>query len=170
MADKQQEQPKEQPQQPAHPSPKHPEKRRTTYRRLTGDEDQKCLQHIRKLLTLRNDKGDIKRAIIAKYGISVSSFERRLSRVRRELLDETEQPIDEHRSDAYHFYLSVLRDRNASHRDRLKAAERIDKLLGLERQQQTKGSNVNLNLTCEDLENMTDDELIALERRIAGEN
>jgi len=75
----------------------------------------------------------IKQVIKGEYGLQARQIDRYLSRAREEMMAESDRSVDEHRADAYHFYLSVLQDSKTSIRSKLLARERIDKLYGLEK-------------------------------------
>jgi hypothetical protein len=84
------------------------------------------------LLSRYAHKGEIKRLLKARFGVSARTCERLLARAREVLLKATGAPPEEHRLQSYSFYVSVLRDPAATLRERMLAQKRIDKLLGLE--------------------------------------
>ena len=90
-----------------------------------------CVELCRKLLTMRVHDTDIELSLAESYGTTGRSARRYLARAKRALLDAARRPRDEHVADAYALYCAVISDPNAKHADKLKAQERIDKLLGL---------------------------------------
>src|SRR5690242_6202438 len=85
------------------------------------------------LLSRSLRKGEVKHLLRVRYGVSARTCERLLARARARLREQTGASPDEHRADAFAFYTSVIRDPDASLRDKLLAQKRIDKLLGVER-------------------------------------
>jgi hypothetical protein len=73
-----------------------------------------------------------------------------VSRARAEMLRMTGKPKEEHRSDAYEFYTQVLSDPKQATEVKIKARERLDKLLGLDAPVQV----VNVNREGESIETM----------------
>lgn len=104
----------------------------TKSKKPTREEHAERIDTCRLLLTARQPKHAIKRAMTERYGIGARTCERYLSRARAILLKELDGTPDGHKADAYLFYSSIISDKNESSRDRIKAQERIDKLLGLE--------------------------------------
>jgi hypothetical protein len=84
------------------------------------------------LLSRYAHKGEIKRLLQARFGVSARSCERYLARARELLLAGSGAPLEEHRLQSYNFYVSVIRDPQATLREKLIAQKRLDKLLGLE--------------------------------------
>lgn len=77
--------------------------------------------------------GAIKRRVAAFYSCSPRSVERYLRRARDRLVEElNEGDRETHRARALDQYRMLLRDDNSSAVVRLKAQERIDRILGLE--------------------------------------
>ena len=77
--------------------------------------------------------GAIKRRVAAFYDISPRTVERYLRRARDRLVEELEEGgRDEHRARSLDQYRMLLRDDGTTPVIRLKAQERIDKILGLE--------------------------------------
>lgn len=81
--------------------------------------------------------------VAAEYGISSRTVERYLRRAREQMVEETGQPKDVLRAESVEFYRTVCQDSDAEDRDRIKARERIDKVLGLEAPQQFEHSGRN---------------------------
>lgn len=76
-------------------------------------------------------KWQIKKAFREKYGSSARSVERYLSRARAILRSEVGKEDTDHLSESYAFYRSVIQSTNATIRDKIKAQENIDRLLGI---------------------------------------
>jgi len=80
--------------------------------------------------------GQIKKRVAAFYGCSPRSVERYLRRAREMLCDELAGVDgggrDIHRAQSLDFYRSVMRADETNHQLKMKAQERIDKILGLE--------------------------------------
>ncbi len=87
---------------------------------------------VRQMLLLRYTKAEIKQSIAAKYGLKQRQTCRYIRWAQTILRAESKQDKADHVAEAYGFYLSITKDTTASARDRLRAQERIDKLLGLE--------------------------------------
>lgn len=104
----------------------------------TQAELEERIEFTAKLLAARYFKGDIKRALVARYSVDARTCERYLSRARELLIEWSGKSKDEHRNDALAFYESIIRS-DASPADRMTAQGRIDKLLGLEAPQQHSG-------------------------------
>lgn len=124
------------------------------------------IETTRKLLASRFSKADIKKTLMGLYGVSARTCESYLARAREEIRAETDKPIEDHRADAYAFYESILANPEGDPRLRLKAQERIDKLLGLEVHTRVASSkSIGLDLTLEQIANLSDEELNELIRR-----
>lgn len=137
-------------------------------RRLTEKEQEAMRKYVRELCDGRRHNGEIKRMAAAKFGVKPRTIEHYLTEVRNERIEESGRTVDDHRADSFHFYISVLRDKKADPRDKIKAQERIDKLLGLERPQKVESKNLDISLTPEELAKMTDEELDAFWRRLSA--
>lgn len=87
---------------------------------------------VQRLLEARYHKTEIKRTISNQFDIAPRTVMTYLKYAKDRLIELTGRSREEHIQDAYGFYLSILKDKNNSTMARLKAAERIDKLLGLE--------------------------------------
>lgn len=88
----------------------------------------------RELMARRLTKGTIKLALAKQFMMSARTIEDVLSLAREEISQEFGRPKVEHQEDAMEFYKSVIRDPNASHKDKIRAQEGIDRLLGLSAQ------------------------------------
>jgi len=118
------------------------------HRKPNAEECEKIQNVVIRLLGFGKQRTEIKNAIAAKYGLRPRSVERYLCQAKELMLAETGKSGNEHRADGYYFYLSIVRDENQSTKDRLKARERIDKLLGLELQQSEameQGTTINVS-------------------------
>lgn len=116
--------------------------------RTSDAELEERVELVRTLLCSRYPKYKIKRLLKERYDVCPRTVENYLARARRELVEATGQGKDEHVADAYAFYLSILENRETATRDKLKAQERMDKLLGLEMPQKfaatdTRGNDLN---------------------------
>src|SRR5258705_10008438 len=67
-----------------------------------------------------------------KFGMQPRCVERYLCRARKLAVVQTKRPKDQLRGQALQRYLRIFRGKDTSDRDRLRALERIDILLGLE--------------------------------------
>lgn len=134
-----------------------PPKKRT---RINRDTQARIVLLIQKMLTHGHFTGDIKDAISEKFRISGRSVERYITRARREMQQEVENYLERHRADSFFFYRSIVDNPNSADRDRLRARERIDKLLSLDTQAPSEKDPADFKL--EDLKKMTDEEFDAL--------
>ena len=103
-------------------------------RRPTVEELAERIEFCRSMLLRRVPKNTIKRALRAKFGgeISANTIEGYLGRAREALLADVGRGRHNHRANALGFYESIVADPKVAPRDKIKAQERIDKLLGLE--------------------------------------
>jgi len=101
-------------------------------KRATKEEKEEIQTHVLRLLAGGNYPSDIKRVIASKYEMSPRSVEGYISRARADLLEQIGIRTEEHRANAYGFYRSMMKNKKLAPKDRLKAQERIDRLLGLE--------------------------------------
>jgi hypothetical protein len=103
-------------------------------RRPTTEDIAERIELCRSLLLRRVPKGTIKKAFRQRFGVDIdhTTIERYLLRAREAMLTDLTRGRQNHRAGALAFYESVLADHTASVRDKVKAQERIDKLLGLE--------------------------------------
>lgn len=106
----------------------------------------------------------------SRFPISRRTVEAYLRRARERLLKDSGRPVEEHRAESLAFYREVASDQEAPVRDRIRARERIDKLLCLEIQAQQSRGTIVVNVTPAQISQMSDDELDALERRLVGED
>lgn len=135
------------------------------YTRPTRQQQQDQIELTRKLIAQGQSKGDIKRALYAAYNVSPRTVERYLARAREFLLAESQRPQPEHRSESLAFYHQILTDKDATPIVKLKARERIDKLLALELPQKltftdpTGDNPLTIRLEASTMESLPDDEL-----------
>jgi hypothetical protein len=105
---------------------------RKPYHKPTRVEEEARVAYTVHLLSRYAYKGEIKRLLKQRFGISARSCERYLARARELLRERTGADLDEHRALSLGFYESVIRDPATTTREQLLAQKRIDKLLGLE--------------------------------------
>lgn len=125
-------------------------------------------ENVQKLLDLRTHVGAVKRVIAERYGLSPRSVEPYLRRARVEKLEATGKPIEEHRSDSFAFYQAIVADPKAPVRDRIRAQQSIDRLLGLCMPVKMDASGVLVNTTPEELSRMDDEQLQRFYSSLAG--
>ncbi len=103
-------------------------------RKPTTEEIAERIELCRSLLLRRVPKATIKKAFRQRFGAGIDhgTVERYLTRAREAMLADLTRRRQTHRAGALAFYESVLADHTASVRHKVKAQERIDKLLGLE--------------------------------------
>ena len=112
--------------------------------------------------------GAVKEKVESQYGLKRRSVEPYLRRAREEMREATGKDDEAHRTDAYCFYNSILTDPDASHKDKLRARERIDKLFGLDKPIITKGENLTVSVTPEEIAGMSDEDLDRLRSTLTG--
>lgn len=134
-------------------------------KRPTDAQKQERIEMTYKLLSRGKRPAQITEAIANKYGCGRLTVRREyLTRAREMQLEQLRETKGVMISKSLAFYLSILEDSEVSPRDRLKAQERIDKLLGLEAQE----SQVNVNVSG-DATITVDDRATAARNAIAGE-
>tara|TARA_R110002111_G_scaffold262694_1_gene340245 strand:- start:196930 stop:197397 length:468 start_codon:yes stop_codon:yes gene_type:complete len=126
--------------------------------RVSREQQELVVRLIKKLLSMGKYTSLIKTVVSEKFQISRRSVERYIKRARREMIAHMEIPIEQHRAEAYYFYLSVIESEKATCRDRLRARERIDKLVGAEAALRF-NNDTRIKITTEEIKNMTDEEL-----------
>jgi hypothetical protein len=99
--------------------------------RVTETEVQRRVDECRQLLIHRATKAEIKRVMRQRYGADRATTERYLASAREALLIEIRETKDWMRAQSLAVYSQVIRAKDATHRDRIKAQAHIDKLLGL---------------------------------------
>jgi len=131
----------------------------------TEKEKQERIEVAYKLLSRGKRPAQITEAMEKRFGCSRQTVRRiYLTRAREMQLEALRETKGVQVGKSLAFYLSMLEDSNVSARDRLKAQERIDKLLGLEAQE----SQVNVNVSG-DATITVDDRATAARNAIAGE-
>ena len=134
-------------------------------RYLSKEEQTVVVRLIQKMLGLGKYASEIKTAIAARYGLSRRSATRYLQRARREMQEFVDRDDHRHRTDSFYFYLSVIENPDSTQRERLRARERIDKVMGIELPNQYHQGR-KFNRTVEELENMTDEEFQAHYKKV----
>jgi hypothetical protein len=76
-------------------------------------------------------KGEIKVELKREFGVNHRTVERYLARARDILLAELREDRESHKAKSLGFYHSVFNDPDASIRDKIRAQQRIDFMLGL---------------------------------------
>lgn len=130
-----------------------------TRQKLTKDQRMQLIDVIKKLMSVGTYTYDIKIVISKKYGLSQRSVERYITRARKEMVDYFKKPVEQFRAESYCFYRSVLKDPRSTQGERLRARERLDKLLGLDTCIQTHNQSVDYSYMDEEIKNMSDAEL-----------
>src|SRR5437762_3384351 len=103
-------------------------------RKPTTDEKAERIELCRSMLLRRVPKSTIKKAFRQRFGAAIdhATIERYLARAREVMLTDLTRGRQLLRADRLALYESILADPKAARRDKIKAQERIDKLLGLE--------------------------------------
>jgi hypothetical protein len=103
-------------------------------RNPTADETAERIELCRSMLLRGVPKFTIKRAFRQRFGADIdhATIERYLTRAREGMLADLTRGRQTFRAGSLAFYESVKADPTATVRDKVKAQERIDKLLGLE--------------------------------------
>ena len=143
-----------------------PAKKGVPHKKLTNDQKKEADRRTLELLSIGTHKGEVKRIIEEEFGIKRRSVEPYLRRAREAMRAETGKAIEDLRSDSHHFYVSILSDPEATVRDKLKARELIDKLLGLPKPVMIHNKNLNVDLDPKKISDMSDDELADYQSRL----
>lgn len=138
------------------------------HKKPTKEEKERIFVIVQRLLALAKRPSEIKAAVSKEFGIKPRSVEPYLRRAREEMIRITGKSKEEHRADSYYFYTSILSKPDASDRDKLRARECIDKLLAIPEPQVIHGNNLNVDLTPEQLAEMSDEELASLRCRLVN--
>lgn len=93
--------------------------------------DQK-LAFVRGLLEVRTPLGEIKATFGKKFNCNPRSAERFITLAYELMRLDTDKTPEDHKSDAYQFYSKIVGDASEKTVDRIRAQERLDKILGLE--------------------------------------
>ena len=126
---------------------------------LSEDQRTLLLRLVKKMLGMGKYPSEIKQAVSQKFHLSRRSVERYMKRARREMVENLNIPVKEHRAEALYFYRSVVSDPNSSQRERLRARERIDKLLGLDIPAKIQVEDEEFDLTPAQIQALSDEEL-----------
>jgi hypothetical protein len=126
-------------------------------RQPTDAELQARIDRCRQLLGQGKYDGEVKKIVAAQFKLSPRTVERYLRRARDLIVADTGRDKQEHRAESYAFYVEVRGNAKALPKDRLRAQERIDKLLGLEEPQRHQ-----LAIHRRRIEDLSDDELQAI--------
>lgn len=86
----------------------------------------------RKLLASHASESDVERALVQKFGVGWRQARRYLAAARRAMLVAAERSREVHLAEAYAFYCSLAANTDAKDADRIKAQERIERLLALD--------------------------------------
>lgn len=106
---------------------------RKTLRKPTNEELHKRVRTVFDWLCSGKREHEIERLLRAEpHNLSKRSAIRYLARARDMLVAETKRSREEHRAESLATYRAILDDPESEPRDRVRAQERIDKLLGLE--------------------------------------
>lgn len=101
-------------------------------RRLTEDEKQERIDVARMLIGMGKYRGEIKSMIARQYGITTRSAERYYTDATRQIREEVEQTDEELISKSLAFYEQIIRSKDANDMAKIKARERMDKILGID--------------------------------------
>lgn len=94
---------------------------------------QNRIDFVRSLLTVRCVTSVIKAAVRKRFGVTDhATVLRYMARAREQILADVGRGRELLRAESQAFYESVVADQLAVYKDKIKAQERIDKLLGLE--------------------------------------
>lgn len=140
-----------------------------TKTKISKEQQTQLVQLIKHLLSLGKHPTEIKRAVVREYDLASRSVERYITRARREMTKCFEVPIEQLRAEAIFFYISIINDTKSQQRERLRARERIDKLLGLDKYVHSQYNISKITLTREKLKSMTDEELEETHQRLLKE-
>lgn len=110
------------PEQPAAPKAARP----------TPSDERERVELCRKLLASRASECDVERSAMREFGVGRRKARRYLALARQAMSAAAGRSREEHVAEAYAFYCSLIAGDRAKDADRLKAQERIEKLLGLE--------------------------------------
>lgn len=130
-----------------------------TKQNISKEQQLQLIRLIKKMLGMGKYASEIKKAVNQEYGLSTRSVERYITRARREMVKHTKVSLEDHVAEAYYFYRGILTDPESTQRERLRARERIDKLLGLDQPTRTHKKELHLDLTPKQIQAMSDEEL-----------
>lgn len=95
-------------------------------------EDRERVELCRKLLASRTSESDVERAARRTFGVGRRQARRYLAAAREAMRAATERSREVHLAEAYAFYCSLAANTGAKDADRIKAQERIERLLALD--------------------------------------
>ncbi|QDV17567.1 hypothetical protein Pan153_22200 [Gimesia panareensis] len=128
-----------------------------TQTHLSQEERKQVIRLIIKLISLSKDTTDIKQAVSEKYNLSRRSVERYITSARREMVKQVNLPPEVHRAESLYFYLSVINDPKSTQRDRIRARERIDRLLDIDLSSITQARR-EFDRTAQEIHDLSDEE------------
>lgn len=102
------------------------------YCKPTNEEITERVHYVLDMLAGGRYKHEIVRTCKDRYDVSTRTVEQYLSRARSLMVEKTEKPRDEWRFEQLRRYLEIGEDKSHSAVARVRALERIDKILGLE--------------------------------------
>lgn len=105
---------------------------RKPYKKPTEEEEQEREDFAFELLSRCFHKSQIKKQFIARYDVTARTVEKYLSRARDRMTIEATQSRDDLRAESLSFYYTILRNNEATPREKISARERIDRLFGLD--------------------------------------
>tara|TARA_R110002111_G_scaffold254461_2_gene320102 strand:- start:2887 stop:3387 length:501 start_codon:yes stop_codon:yes gene_type:complete len=126
---------------------------------LSDEQRNLMLRLVKKMLGMGKLPSEIKQAIAREFHLSTRSVERYMRRARREMIQHMEMHVKEHRSEAFYFYHQLMNEPKANLLVRLRARERIDKLMGLDLPYSARREEPQVDLTTAQIQGMNDDEL-----------
>lgn len=100
--------------------------------RRVRNEFRERVELCRKLLASHVSECDVGRALEGKLAVDGRTARRCLALARQRMLSDAGRSRESHVADAYAFYCSLISRAETKDADRIKAQERIEKLLGLE--------------------------------------
>ena len=100
--------------------------------RGTRGEERERVELCRKLLASRASECDVERAAMQSFGVGRRQARRYVALARQAMLAAAGRSREVHLAEAYAFYCSLIAQTETKDADRIKAQERIEKLLGLE--------------------------------------
>jgi hypothetical protein len=104
---------------------------RSKNRKPTEQEHAERINRTKTYLSIGMTKGEIKKELKREFGVNHRTVERYLARAREIIIFELRENKDSHAARSLGFYRSVLSNPNACIRDKLRAQQRIDFMLGL---------------------------------------
>ena len=105
---------------------KQPAKKKLTRAQLTADK----LKTVREQIDKRVTPGDIKRQFATKYKTTPRAAERFITEVYEHIRKEVGRDPADHKADAYTFWTAIVSDPVQPLKDRMRAQENLDRILG----------------------------------------